>query len=462
MSTTPQEEEKKNGFAVQFRTFVKETFTLDNVNFDQSTSDIKAGVAFKGFNIWILICSILICSLGLNMDSTAVVIGAMLISPLMGPIVGLGLGIGIFDKKLIYKALKNLGVATVISIITAYVFFKITPTEETSELLARTRPTLLDLFVAFFGGIAGILAASRSLNTNAIPGVAIATALMPPLCTAGYGLAIENWDYFFGGFYLFIMNCIMISLAALIVVLYLRYPKYSFVDTSQKKKVRAGIILVILIVFVPSVYFYYNLLQENINKGRVELFIEKEIVDLPGVYLNSYKVSDIGNEKKLNVNISGLYIEEDSVVAMQQRLANYNIDAQLYIIQPQPIGFKEQRLASLKTDIISELYKNSTNSLKTKDDEIEMLKNELQKLGRNDNMSLGICKLAKTQYDITKMAVDILIYNNGEKMDTIPTAIVQWSDKITKKDKTEQTNKLSELLKIQLNSEKFQIIEIKE
>lgn len=462
MSNTPQEEEKKNGFAVQFRTFVKETFTLDNVNFDQSTSDIKAGVAFKGFNIWILICSILICSLGLNMDSTAVVIGAMLISPLMGPIVGLGLGIGIFDKKLIYKALKNLGVATVISIITAYVFFKITPTEETSELLARTRPTLLDLFVAFFGGIAGILAASRSLNTNAIPGVAIATALMPPLCTAGYGLAIENWDYFFGGFYLFIMNCIMISLAALIVVLYLRYPKYSFVDTSQKKKVRAGIILVILIVFVPSVYFYYNLLQENINKGRVELFIEKEIVDLPGVYLNSYKVSDIGNEKKLNVNISGLYIEEDSVVAMQQRLANYNIDAQLYIIQPQPIGFKEQRLASLKTDIISELYKNSTNSLKTKDDEIEMLKNELQKLGRNDNMSLGICKLAKTQYDITKMAVDILIYNNGEKMDTIPTAIVQWSDKITKKDKTEQTNKLSELLKIQLNSEKFQIIEIKE
>lgn len=460
MNTSPEEESPKANFASLFRAFVKETFTLDNVNYDQSTEDIKSGITFKGFNIWILICSILICSLGLNMDSTAVVIGAMLISPLMGPIVGLGLGIGIFDRKLIFKALKNLGVATFISILTAYLFFKITPTEETHELLARTKPTLLDLFVAFFGGIAGILASSRSLSTNVIPGVAIATALMPPLCTAGYGLAIKNWDYFFGGFYLFTMNCIMISLAALIVVLYLRYPKYSFVNETQKKNVRAGITIIVLLVSIPSIFFYYNLLQENLHKGRIDSYIEKEIIDIPGIYLNSYSMKEKDNQTFLNVNVSGLYIEPDSVAKLQERMSNYNIDAKLKIIQPEPIGFKEQRLASLKSDIIRELYDNSTNSMKTKDDEIVVLKNEVQKLGRSEKVSIAISNLAKTQYDINKMAVHILIYNDGEKMDTIPTAVVQWKKAISRNEKAKQTEKLRELLKIQMDTEKFEIIEL--
>lgn len=185
----------------------------------------------------------------------------MLISPLMGPIVGLGLGI--FDKKLIFKALKNIGVATFISLITAVIFFYITPTEDAKELYARTQPTLLDLFVAFFGGVAGILAASRSITTNVVPGVAIATALMPPICTAGYGIASGRWEYFYGASYLYLMNCIMISLAATVVCLYLRYPKFSFVNESKKKKVRAGIGIIVLAISIPSAFFYYNLLQEN-------------------------------------------------------------------------------------------------------------------------------------------------------------------------------------------------------
>ncbi|MGB1037594.1 MAG: TIGR00341 family protein [Bacteroidia bacterium] len=452
---------KRLSIGVQIRNFIIDTFTLDDVNFSQSIADIKAGVSFKGFNIWILICSILICSLGLNMDSTAVVIGAMLISPLMGPIVGLGLGIGIFDKKLIYKALKNLGVATFISLVTAYIFFKIIPTEEVKELLSRTKPTVLDLLVAFFGGVAGILAASRSITTNVVPGVAIATALMPPLCTAGYGLANGNMDHFFGASYLFLMNCIMISLAAFIVVLYLRYPKFAFVNEAQKKKVRAGIILVVLLISVPSGFFYYNLLQENLIDKNAASFIEKEIVCQPGVYLNKYTLHKDGDKLQLNVNLSGNYVDKDSIKAFEERMRNYGLDGVLNVIQPQPLGFKEQRLASLKTDIIQELYVNSKQTLATKDDEIALLKNEVKKLIQSQEASNQITRLAKSQYDVDQMAVDILVYSDGTNQDTIPTALVGWKEGLSKREKKIQNEKLIDLLQVQLNSDEVKVIDIR-
>lgn len=441
--------------------FLGNVFSLDDVNYKQSISDIKDGVSFRGFNIWILICSILIASLGLNMNSTAVVIGAMLISPLMGPIVGLGLGIGIYDRALIAKALKNLALATIISIATAFIFFKITPTEEVPELLSRTSPTLLDLFVAFFGGIAGILAAARCLSTNTVPGVAIATALMPPLCTAGFGLAIGNWDYFAGAFYLFLMNSIMISLAALVVVIYLRYPKFSFVNEARKRNVRAGILFVVLLIIVPSVYFYYNLLQSNLNNERIENYVENEIAAKPGVYINNYKLLNIDDNITLQVNVSGNYIDEDSITAMQTRMANYNVIGDLKIIQPQPIGFKEQRLDALRTDIIKELYQNTEQSVRNKDDEITMLKTEVQRLSIKKYDIEKISKLAKSQYDIERMAVDNLIYHSGEKQDTIATALVKWKGNLSKKEKASQVEKLTSLLKIQLVTEKLDIVEIK-
>lgn len=456
-----QDEVKQENLKERFLSFVSSVFSLDDVNYKQSITDIKDGVSFRGFNVWILICSILIASLGLNMNSTAVVIGAMLISPLMGPIVGLGAGIGIYDRLLIGKSLKNLALATGISIATAFIFFKITPTEEVPELLSRTSPTLLDLFVAFFGGIAGILAAARCLSSNTIPGVAIATALMPPLCTAGFGLAIGNWDYFAGAFYLFIMNSIMISLASLIVVIYLRYPKFSFVDEGRKRKVKAGIFLVVLMVIVPSIYFYYNLLQVNLNNDRIENFIEKEIATRPGVYINNYKLLNIDDNITLQVNVNGNYIEKDTIISLQQRMANYSVIGDLKIVQPQPIGFKEQRLDALRTDIIKELYQNTEQNIRNKDDEIVMLKNEVERLSINKYEISKLSKLAKSQFDIERMAVDNLIYQTGEKQDTIATALVQWSKNMTRNQKSTQTQKLTALLKIQLATEKFDIIEIK-
>ena len=187
---------------------------LDIADPQQTIEGIKRDVEFRGFNLWILVFSIFICAIGLNVDSTAVVIGAMLISPLMGPIMGIGLGVGVQDRQTFWSSLSSLAVAAGIAILTSALYFFVSPIHEaSSELLARTRPNFLDVMVALFGGLAGIMAGSRKEKSNVIPGVAIATALMPPLCTAGYGLANSEWDFLFGGFYLFLINTALIALS---------------------------------------------------------------------------------------------------------------------------------------------------------------------------------------------------------------------------------------------------------
>ena len=211
-----------------FREFLKDRFNLeeDKANENEIIDSIKKGVEFRGINLWVLIFAIFIASIGLNVNSTAVIIGAMLISPLMGPIMGIGLGIGINDFDLIKKAYKNLAIATVIGVATSAIYFLISPISDAqSELLARTTPTIWDVMIALFGGLAGIVATTRKSISNVIPGVAIATALMPPLCTAGFGLATGNLSFFFGAFYLYFINSVFISLSSFIIVRFLKFQK---------------------------------------------------------------------------------------------------------------------------------------------------------------------------------------------------------------------------------------------
>ncbi|WP_346860462.1 DUF389 domain-containing protein [uncultured Draconibacterium sp.] len=215
---------------VAIRRFLRSVLSInDGTDIPATIEGIKRDIGFRGPTAWILIFSIFIASIGLNINSTAVIIGAMLISPLMGPILGIGLSIGTNDFETLVRSLKNLGIAVSIALFTSTLYFIITPlTIEQSELLARTKPTILDVMVALFGGFAGILAGSRKEKTNVIPGVAIATALMPPLCTAGYGLATLKLSYFFGAFYLFFINSVFISLATFLVVRYLKFPWFPF------------------------------------------------------------------------------------------------------------------------------------------------------------------------------------------------------------------------------------------
>ena len=226
--------------------------------------NIKQSISFRGSNLWILACAIVIASVGLNVNSTAVVIGAMLISPLMGPIVGAGFALAVFDFELLKRCGKNLLIATIVSLVVSAIYFFISPFKDAQpELLARTSPTIYDVLIAFFGGLVGVIALTRVEKGNPIPGVAIATALMPPLCTAGYGLAMGNFSYFFGAFYLYSINCFFICIATYFIVRYLKYTPVQFKNIRFEKQIRYGISFLLVLMIVPSFYLAYNLLKEK-------------------------------------------------------------------------------------------------------------------------------------------------------------------------------------------------------
>lgn len=225
---------------------------------------IEKNIIFKGTNLWILVFAIIVASVGLNMNSTAVVIGAMLISPLMGPINGIGYSIATYNFPLFRKAIKHFTFAVIASLITSTAYFAVTPISTAhSELLARISPTIYDVLIALFGGLAGMVAISSKNKGNVIPGVAIATALMPPLCTAGYGLATGQWNYFFGAFYLFTINTVFIAISTLIISQLLKFPIRTLVDDRQKKRVNSWITIIISLVLIPSIYFGYKLVMKE-------------------------------------------------------------------------------------------------------------------------------------------------------------------------------------------------------
>lgn len=257
---------------------LRDVFSLhhDQAHPDKIDASIRAGVRVSGTNMWVLMFAIAIASIGLNVNSTAVIIGAMLISPLMGPIVGMGYGAAVGDMGLIKLALRNIAVFIAISLITATLYFLITPLQQAqSELLARTQPTLWDVLIAFFGGSAGIVAATRKETGNVVPGVAIATALMPPLCTAGYGLAHGNWSYFFGAFYLFSINCVFIAFSTLVFSKLLKLPRRGLVSDSKRRLHRAVIIVVIAAVMIPSAYLAAGLVRQELFNTAANRVIQE-------------------------------------------------------------------------------------------------------------------------------------------------------------------------------------------
>lgn len=242
--------------------------------------NVRNSISFSGSNFWILACAIMVASIGLNVNSTAVVIGAMLISPLMGPIVGAGFALGIYDSALLRKSLKNLLISTLVGLLVSSLYFLLTPFKEAqSEILARTAPNIYDVLIAFFGGLVGVIAVTRVEKGNPIPGVAIATALMPPLCTAGYGLATGELAYFAGAMFLYAINCVFICIATFIIVKYLKYPAAEFVDKKKESRVRTWITVVTLLMIIPSVYFAYRFLEQQRFYEQVSNFITKEFED---------------------------------------------------------------------------------------------------------------------------------------------------------------------------------------
>ena len=299
---------------------------------DEVVAQISDGVDFHGATLWVLIFAIFIASLGLNVNSTAVIIGAMLISPLMGPIIGMGLAVGIADLKLFKRALTNYLITTVISVVTATIYFTISPiTEAQSELLARTSPTLYDVLIALFGGAAGILATFTNSTNNVIPGVAIATALMPPLCTAGYGFAMGNTSYFFGAFYLYFINTVFIAFTTCIGVRLLHFHRKKFVDREKMKRVNYYIISIVIITMLPASYMTWNIIKQSVTENNVEKFVRDELNN-NGTYIISYEYDS--KTKTLNVVAIGKPISVGAIAKAQKSMADYKLgDYTLKVIQ---------------------------------------------------------------------------------------------------------------------------------
>ena len=285
---------------------------------------ITNGINFQGSNLWILIFAVFIASLGLNVNSTAVIIGAMLISPLMGPIIGMGLAIGIADLDLFKQSIKNYLVSTFISVVTATIYFTLSPiTDAQSELLARTSPTLYDVLIALFGGAAGFLATSTKGRNNVVPGVAIATALMPPLCTAGYGLAVQNTSYFFGAFYLYFINTVFIAFTTCLGVRFLHFHRKQFINREQMRRVNLYIVSIIIITIIPASYMTWNIIKQSVFENNIENFVTKEL-NYSGTNILSHQY-DL-KTKTLHVVAVGNPISTDSIAKAQKSMTNYQLD----------------------------------------------------------------------------------------------------------------------------------------
>ena len=348
----------------------------DKTDETATVEQISDGVTFRGANLWVLIFAIFIACLGLNLNSTAVIIGAMLISPLMGPIIGMGLAVGRADLELLKRSLTNYGVSTVISVLTAALYFQLTPlTEAQSELLARTSPTLYDVLIALFGGAAGILAISTGGKGNVIPGVAIATALMPPLCTAGYGLAMGEWSFFFGACYLFFINTVFIALATYLGVRLLQFQPKQFVDKARLAVVNRYIAVIVVVTMLPAVYMTTQIIRQSVFENHVKQFVKQEL-NQPGTRILSEQADR--ETKTLDVVALGAALPNEMIEAARQRLADYQLaDYQLNVIQgaqsdslllarnnagtQQSLSGQDQQHLALQTERVAQLERETAD-----------------------------------------------------------------------------------------------------
>lgn len=451
------------GFFESLREYIPKLLTIRVGTDKEATAErIREGISIKGQTAWILVFSILIASIGLNVSSTAVVIGAMLISPLMGPILGIGYSIAVNDVDSLKGSVINFGAMVALSIITSFIFFSIPIFKEaTPELLARTKPDVRDVLIAISGGLALIIAISRPRpQFNTVAGVAIATALMPPLCTAGFGLATGNFNYFGSAMFLFMINSIYIALAAFVIVKYLKFPMRKYINQAKRRRISNIASLVALVVLAFSIYQFYLLYKYNHFTTRAERFIEglkEEGVNLIGESEESIDYE--ANEIKLYV-FGRDYSSRDEERWKEQLnelgLGNTNL-----------VLLQSQDNAGIREDIdkIKELYINSHKMLSTKDEtirdkdlRIDELEKDLRRYYANEIHFDRILKEIQINYDDLQSISFAREYRSDfEKMDTINIVSVKWKAKVRNKSKKDQEKKLKQWLEQRLKVKNIEI-----
>ncbi len=407
--------------------------------------NVVSSVSFRGSNIWILACAIVVASVGLNVNSTAVIIGAMLISPLMGPIVGAGFGLGIFDFALLRKSLKNLLIATVVSLTVSTIYFYVSPFKEIqSEILARTSPNIYDILIAFFGGLVGAIAITRVEKGNPIPGVAIATALMPPLCSAGYGLAIGNFAYFFGAMYLYSINCVFICIATFIIVKYLKYPIAKQIDSRRSRQVKYIMSVLILVMLVPSVWFAFKLFEEKKYNQKVNNYLENEFTN-KGYTIIYKKTNYVKIPHQIELAFLTKKFSPKEVKDLKQKMQYYKLQNTVLRIR--------QDTTDLKRDILNEIGSQRSN-LSQKDLMIANLQKEISNVKFDNSKLLPEVKILFPE--INNISVAKHTFNEGtDSLKTVPVMVYQSSKRLS----TASKEKLSQWLKQKLKSENLELYE---
>ena len=413
-------------------------------DFQTVSDNILSGIDFKGTKLWVLIFAIFIASLGLNVNSTAVIIGAMLVSPLMGPIIGLGFGMAINDIILLKKSFFSYLFAVAVGLATSTIFFLLSPIDEAhSEILSRISPNIYDVLIALFGGLAGILAMSSKLKGNVIPGVAIATALMPPLCTAGYGLATLQFQFFFGALYLFFINTVFIALATLVTTRLLKFPFKQLPAKADEIKANRIVAGVVLITVAPSIYFAYDMIKQNEYQEKAKQFIENEAI-FPNDYLLKKNIDT--KNKEITLTYGGQIIEEHEISDLKSRLSKYDLEKFTLKIQ--------QGFAYLEDNKNDEQTNQLTLVLTEKDKQIQLLQKKADSLASQNQLSYQIHKELKTQYPfIQSFILQTAINHTDTTQQPIWIAIIDSKTKWAVADKT----KIEDWLKVRMNIEAMNV-----
>jgi|TARA_Y100000385_G_scaffold291457_1_gene369591 uncharacterized hydrophobic protein (TIGR00271 family) len=427
---------------------------------EATVAAIKADIPFKGATVWILICSIFVASIGLNADSTAVVIGAMLISPLMGPILGIGLSIAINDIDTLRKSLINLATMLVLSLITAFLFFYSFPlNQDNSELLGRVKPDIRDVLIAFFGGLALIIARTKKGTiASVIFGVAIATALMPPLCTAGYGLSQGNWDYFFGAMHLFAINTIFIAFATFLVLKILRFPMLTYANSKRRKNIARFATIIALVAMLPAGFSFISVLNETRIESSYKTYLDTEIENNNSLWLRTEKI-DLAN-KSITLNFNG-EINEATKSDLVNELIGYEYLRDFSLV----INGNKNR----SSDKILELYDLAIDKIEERENTILTLKMEIDSLkldasSNKNSMDLNefstLSKDAKIQFSDLRFFgySKMLTSSDFRSIDTLTLVRTKWSPTLGDSLVNLSVDRLRAWLKTELGIESLDVI----
>ncbi len=442
----------------QFWTYIKELTNLsEHIDTVTAEANIRYNIPFRGPNVQILFCAIIIASLGLNVNSIPVIIGAMLISPLMGPIIGFGLSLGINDMELLKKSLKNLGVMVAISLFASTLYFLVSPLdmEHPTELFARTNPTIYDVLIAFFGGVAGTIEVARKEKGTVISGVAIATALMPPLCTVGYGLAQWNWEYILGALYLFCINSLFIALATYIMVKHMKFASVESDNEKQEKRRKQMIALVIFIVIIPSFISGYSIVMENNFNRSVNRFIsENKTIGKSYIY-----DSKVDNTKKPAVIT--LYMAGERLTDTERE--NIYEHAEKYGFLHSQIAFNEDAVNTFvpinQEALVQDIFANNEKQLRERDIRIQQLEKQISAYEMAELPAAQLTKELKAQY----ANVQRVVFARGKQVDAAtaeekPQIIVILTAEPNKRLSAEELRQIRSWLPIRLGQDNVEVL----